>query len=170
VASIGFALDEPRFHRVGENFFEDTQMALSHLAVRGCRRVGVVLGMDPKQHMVEHVLGAWAGWCVREHLTFPEPLVCNPLREADVKAWFKREKPDGIVSNIHLRNWIPKRAKCCRIGFISEEEGVPGVVPDLEAIGSAAVDMVVAQILRTEKGVPRERKTMLLSGILREGA
>jgi DNA-binding LacI/PurR family transcriptional regulator len=169
VSSIGFALDEPRFHRVGENFFEDTQMALNRLAVRGCQRVGVVLGMDPKQHMVEHVLGAWAGWCVRERLSLPEPLVRNPLEEADVKDWFKREKPDGIVSNINLRTWVPKRVKGCRIGIISEEEGVPGVVPDLEAIGSAAVDMVVAQLLRNETGVPRERKTMLLSGILREG-
>ncbi|MCC5847398.1 MAG: LacI family DNA-binding transcriptional regulator [Verrucomicrobia bacterium] len=170
VASIGFALDEPRFHRVGENFFEDTQLALNRLAVRGCSRVGVVLGMDPKQHMVEHVLGAWAGWCVQERLTLPEPLVCTPLREVDVKDWFKSEKPDGIVSNVDLRDWIPKKVKGFRVGFFFEEDELPGVVPDLEAIGSAAVDMVVAQILRTETGVPRERKTMLLSGLLREEA
>ena len=168
VASLGFALEEPRFHRVGENFFEDTQLALERLAIRGCRRVGVVLGMDPKQHMVEHVLGAWAGWCVRERMPIPEPLVCTPLREVDVKDWFEREKPDGIVGNVDLRKWVPRRVKRVRVGLFSGEEVIPGVVPDLAAIGSAVVDMVVAQILRNEKGVPRERKTMLLSGILRE--
>lgn len=170
VASIGFALDEPRFHRVGENFFEDTQVALDRLATRGCRRVGIVLGMDPKQHMVEHVLGAWAGWCVRERLPMPAPLVCTPLQASDVKDWFKREKPDGILSNVGLRDWVPKKIKQFRVGLISGGGGFPAVVPDLEAIGSAAVDMVVAQILRSETGVPRGRKTMLLSGLLVEDA
>lgn len=170
VASIGFALESPRFHRVGENFFEDTQIALNRLAVRGCRRVGVVLSMDPKQHMVEHVLGAWAGWCVRERMPMPEPLVCSPLREVDVKEWYKREKPDGIVSNVNIQNWLPQKVKHFLVGLFSGDDGIPGVESDLEAIGSAAVDMVVAQILRNESGVPGERKTMLLSGVLREDA
>lgn len=168
VASIGFALETPRFHRVGENFFEDTQTALNRLAAQGCRRIGVVLSMDPKQHMVEHVVGAWAGWCVRERMSMPETLVCTPLLEADVNDWYTREKPDGIVSNLNLQSWLPKKVKQFRVGLFSGEDGVPGVESDLESIGSAAVDMVVAQILRNETGAPQERKTMLLSGLLRE--
>lgn len=170
VASIGFALESPRFHRVGENFFEDTQTALTRLSARGCRRIGVVLSMDPKQHMVEHVLGAWAGWCVRERMPMPAPLVCTPLRQTDVRDWCKREKPEGIVSNQDLRQWVPKTVKHFRVGLFAEDSGVPGIIPDLHAIGSAAVDMVVAQILRNETGAPAERKTMLLSGQLREAS
>lgn len=168
VTAIGFSLEEPHCPRVGENFFEDTLLVLQRLQSRGCGRVGVVLEMDPGQHMVEHVVGAWAGWCVKNQKPLLPPLVGIPLKDSDLKKWFKQEKPDGLVTNIHPPSWFPRRLKCYRIGLISDASQTPGVLPDLEGMGATAVDMVASQILSFQKEKLTTRKSMLLSGRLAE--
>jgi len=74
--------------------------------------------------------------------------------------------PDD-VAHVRLDNMDPKRSHLYDWGF----SGIwtPGIDQNPELIGSAAIDMVVAQIHRQEKGVPPHQKMMLIKGVWRGG-
>lgn len=169
VTAIGYSVEEPTLHRVAENFFEDATLALRHLAAAGCERIGVAMSMDPRQHMVDHVRGAYAGDRLARDRPLLPLLISESLSDAKIRQWARETKVQGVLSNVDLADALAKRVRLAQIGFSGFRESSSGVRANLPAIGAAAVDMVVAQIHRNERGVPGERKTMLLSGYWREG-
>lgn len=161
--TIGTSLQEPVMYRVAPNHFRGCILAFEQLRKRGLRRIGIALNPE----MNERVEGKWLGaflFCQQRLPTDQRvmPLIAPPGdRDAFVR-WLRHEEPDGILvaeeaSLQELRTVSGTRSKRPMIGWLLRTAPNPGdrsLDERHEQMGSVAVEMVVAQIHRNERGHP----------------
>lgn len=177
-ATIGYTLELPRISRTVHDHAGAVELACARLAERGYRRVGLVMS----EVMHRRVRGRWlAGWvCAQEDMaSAPRPLVSARVGERVVfDAWLKAERPDAILTC----EWGAVEAHLARRGLVAARD--LGVV-DLQKlaaesphaavdqcnreVGAAAVDILLAQMGRHERGEPAVPKTVLVPGRWVEG-
>jgi len=189
VTAIGFSLKKPLLNSVDAAHFENLSLALAKIRKRKYKRVGLIESSGTDMRMAH----SWTGAFLVDQLAQPEAnrvplLLQNEVTQEDFVQWFRRHQPEVVISNelpiiqwlnemglklpedvahVRLDNMDPKRVHLYDWGFSGT--WTPGIDQLPELIGSAAVDMVVAQIHRQEKGVPLYQKMMLIKGEWREG-
>ena len=168
--AIGFSLENPILHRVTCHHFNTMMLALQRLKEMGYQRFG--LAMRPE--LDAKVNYGWSSAFLSFHFQQnqgSEPLVLYMQKDGskqhpkkEVQAWYKANKPEVILSSdrsvcTHMQNIglkIPQK-----VGFVSldwsaaKKNPMAGVDQKGELIGSGAVDMVIAQLGRTEHGLPQ---------------
>ena len=100
------------------------------------------------------------------------PFVSADWSERTFNRWFKRHRPDAVVSSTtEPLQWL--RAAGLRVpgdvGFASlflahAARGCSGFDQNFEQIAAAAVDAVIAQLHRNERGVPKSPQVVLVEG------
>jgi LacI family transcriptional regulator len=176
--TIGTSLHQPVMHRVASNLFQGSRLACRKLRERGFRRVGLVLS----RAMHERVEGKWVGGYRAEQIDWPEE-DCLPVLFAEAgdegpfRAWHQRWKPDAVLlAELHVEKWLealgaarrraPVAAWLRRIASMPRQTFAIDTRPD--KMGAAAVELVVAQIHRNERGSPEIPHTLLLDGVWSE--
>jgi LacI family transcriptional regulator len=146
--------------------------ALERLAELGYRRPGLVLdaSRDTRLHY------RWsAGYCsFSSRLGRGEivPVLIEPqvTREAFV-AWFEAHRPDVIIGHrqVEIIGWLQEcdRRVPADVGFVqlnwTERTGPCAALDQQPAVlGAAAVDAVVAQLHRNERGLPEYPMTIMM--------
>ncbi|MBC8041592.1 MAG: LacI family DNA-binding transcriptional regulator [Opitutaceae bacterium] len=169
VAAIGQSLLTPVLHSAAPNYFRTIELGLERLVAAGRRRVGLALEPTLDERSRHQWLGAYLG-CQASAGGGPRPL----LRTADAKeflAWVREERLDAVMSadTQHLE-WlraagvaVPGRVAYVCFTRAAEMRGVAGVANNPAAIAAAAVDMVVAQLHRNERGVPAEPRVLQIA-------
>lgn len=177
-STIGYTLDSSRVSRVVHDHAGAAEMACARLAALGRERVGLVL----TEVMHRRVRGRWlAGWvCAQsEVLAAPRPLVLGALDGArEVAEWLAREKPDAVVTC----DWGAASAACRMSGlrpgrdidlvdlqWSAGGEARAGIDQCNSDVGAAAVEIILGQIGRHERGVPSIPKTVLIQGRWTDG-
>lgn len=175
--ALGYTLHKPDLHRVVPNYEQGMRLAWRKLIERGYRRPGFV---NTESHLAGTYYGRYGAFMAQAALhpkvdAIP-PLVFPCLPEgADIDrcmdmfwAWFRRHRPDvlifppwGILEKLGKMIKIPDEAG---VILADVESGWCQVKEDAAAIGSGAVDIVVAQIHRNETGVPANPKLMAING------
>jgi len=169
--TIGTSLHEPVMHRVSPNHFQGCTLAFERLREKGFRRIGLAL----TKAMNERVEGRWLGAfhaCQqslpkRDHVT---PLLVGKSDHAGMKKWLQRESPDAVLVAENLDWPAPGRSKAQRsaiplIAWLMPQIGSSGSVGlnlCQEQLGRVAVEMVVAQIHRNERGSPAIPHSVLI--------
>lgn len=177
-ATIGHTLDLPRISRTMHDHAGALEIACEKLAARGYRRVGLVLG----EILHKRVHGRWlAGWVCAQPDPFaaPRPLVSAHLDDPSVfDRWLSREKPDAIITcewntvSAHLdrlRLRAPADLGLVDLQWLPTDSPRAAVDQCNHEIGAAAVDVILAQINRHERGEPAIPKTILVPGRWVEG-
>lgn len=173
--TIGTSLHEPVMHRVASNLFQGSQLACRKLRERGFRRLGLVL--SPAIH--ERVESKWLGGFLAEQPGWPRgeclpPLLATENDRPRFEEWLKRHAPDVVLlAEPHVDEWIEAfRARTGRgpaVALLRRIEAIPRcpftVDTRPDKIGAAAVELVVAQIHRNERGSPQIPHTLLLDGV-----
>lgn len=176
--TIGTSLHQPVMHRVASNLFQGSQLACRKLRERGFRRIGLVLS----RAMHERVEGKWLGAYRSEQARWPEA-ECLPVLFAEATderrfaAWHKQFKPDAVLlAEPCVETWIgalggrAKRAPA--VTWLRRLESMPkntfAIDTRPDKMGVAAVELVVAQIHRNERGSPEIAHTLLLDGVWSE--
>jgi DNA-binding LacI/PurR family transcriptional regulator len=176
--TIGTSLHQPVMHRVASNLFQGSQLACLKLRERGFRRIGIVLG----RAMHKRVEGKWLGGYRAEQELWPEAeklpaLLADPEDGARFVAWQKQFKPDAILlADTHVEKWIEALAARGRrtpaVVWLRRIESMPkntfAIDTRPDKMGAAAVELVVAQIHRNERGSPDTPHTLLLDGVWSE--
>ncbi len=161
--TIGTSLHEPAMHRVSPNHFQGGALAFERVRAQGFRRIGLVL----TPAMNERVEGKWLGAFVAAQQSLPDaervsPLLAARHDTATLARWLRREGPDAVLvaeefpwSVAHRRNENSRRRM--RLAWLMQQDapadlGVVDYRP--EQLGRVAVEMVVAQIHRNERGSP----------------
>jgi len=172
-ATIGYTVKIPRISRTVHDHAGALELACTQLRARGYRRIGLVLS----ENMHHRVHGRWlAGWVCAHADPFdaPRPLVTRDLEKSPVfDRWLAHEKPDVIVTS----DWDEVLAHLKRLGLHAPED--TGLV-DLQGssttadraaidqcgreVGAGAVDIIIGQINRHERGAPTIPKTVLITG------
>lgn len=169
--TIGTSLHEPVMHRVAANLYQGCHLACCTLREKGFRRIGLVLSPS----MIERVEGRWLGAYLAEQTQWPTADRLPPLLltgGADqFYHWIDRHEPDVIlIAEPQIENWLAakKNNKLPTAWLRMLEhmrEDVMAIDTRPEKMGAAAVELVVGQIHRNERGSPEIPHTLLLDGV-----
>jgi LacI family transcriptional regulator len=175
-AATGYSLRTP-LHRACQHQYQEMFTALRHLEALGYRRPGLVLTEDSDHRTMQHWSAAF--FAAQRHWDESRrvpPLFTPDLNEQAFRAWFKAEGPDVVIAHkgakTIARDWLSAAgarvpATC---GFadldVDAETETPysGIRQNNEQVSAAAIDLVIGQLQRHERGLPKCPKIVLVEG------
>jgi LacI family transcriptional regulator len=172
-ATIGYSFEEAALHRASSDQFSSMLMALREIAALGYRRIGLAITREEDAHVGRR----WsAGMLVYQSEIAAEDRVPMLRTEGPLAGpfaeWFRAHQPDAVLglsaegvallAGIGVR--VPKDAGFASLGLTPADRDVAGVDQNDPLVGSAAIDLVDAQLRRNELGVPGDPKTVLVAG------
>lgn len=179
-ATVGYALWQPNLHRACHDNFSTMGRVLEELVRRGYRRIGFAAAVEDD----ERVNQAWHARLLVFQAARPRaervpPLLTREWNQATFLAWLKNAKPDVVLATraIHVIPWlakarirVPERLGVATVYWRHELPECSGYYQNFELLGAAAIDLIVAQLQRNERGLPATPNVVLLPGEWREGA
>lgn len=171
------SLTRPGLHRVAPNVFKNTLLALEELFRLGYRRIGYIDTDDSSHRSEGFGRGAYELFRATRLQDAPLPALTikNSLDPALVE-WFEIHRPDAIVTphaSPRLRLLKTHGTLMAACGYIvmdaAQDPNLTAIDVVPENIGSASVDLLIAQILRNETGLPVNAKLVLMDGRIRLG-
>lgn len=183
VVAFGYSMDIPPVHRITNHLSHSLLLALRKLGERGYRRIGVCMPSDANERVDDAWLSSHLLFCHRLPLAQRvRPLFTKQWNQDVFLQWLRRESPDAIVTGSYrtdgklVSDWIAEAGLRTPddIGFAllawSPEVGpIAGIDQDFEAVGAAAVDLLVEQLHQNERGIPKRQKVVLIEGSWRDG-
>ena len=169
--TVGTSLHEPVMHRVSPNHYQGAQLACVRLRAKGFRRIGLVLSWE----LNNRVEGKWLGAFLAEQQLWPSshrvrPLLVDEGGLTAYQRWLEHQNPDAVLlAEPHVAAWLGRSARKGKaslpfawLHLETSTEGVWHIDYHAERIGAAAVELVIGQIHRNERGSPTISHTLLL--------
>ena len=167
----------PSVHRVHPNHFNNMTRLLEHLLALGFQRVGFastapMLGRDRFSYF-----GAFHTFFRELHsdLDFIPPLQ-EAQKSEDLKAWYERYQPEVIIVSVGWLEGVIRAVlglsvpeDVSLVTLSAEYEALAGIVQKVDMIGVAAADLLMAHILRHDRGIPAFPKTVMIDGNWKDG-
>jgi LacI family transcriptional regulator len=176
VATIGYTMMRPGVHRATHNHLLGIRTALRQLQKLGYRRIGLALheSHDARvdynwstgfaKHLLSQRPAGRTTPFIRPNVTFTCP---------EFLKWFKKERPDAVLAGQDaVHDWmqrggirVPEDAGFAMLDVVRDDPNplkVAGIDQNSPAIGAAAVDLVVGQLNRNERGLPELPKITLV--------
>lgn len=176
--ALGNSVLSPRFHRVTHHQFHGMQLLLETLTRKGYRRIGLALDEETDEKVDRNWTSCMAGYHLRLPAKQRVPVFLSELRPTAISAWLKKHRPDVVVGHdglhVNLRRLglrVPQDISfACLSVLPGDKNSYAGVNQNWRMVGAAAVESVVAQIYRNERGIPENPKTIMLEGFWTDGA
>ncbi len=179
VASIGRSLVEPPTHYVMAHLYHIMARALAELDRRGYRRLGFLntramdLRFDHAPLLSFQMTRSESGDAIPKR----PAVFCDGWKTADYRKWLRETRPDAVVAVLpsiykkllEARAEIPNRIGFVTLSWTEARPECAGILHPWQAIGAGAVDLVVAQLHRNERGIPERPKAILFEGDWKEG-
>lgn len=175
---MDYCLSHPVLHTICPDHHGSLLRSVGRLWERGYRRIGLYV----RRASEARILFKWTAAFLGFHLTIPHetqvpPLIFDSPDREDFLRWFDRHRPDVIIGHhTDVIGWLADRGLRVPddVGFFNlntTQDPYPAAGLDLlpRQLGAAAVESVVAQIQRTERGVPAHAKTITLEGAWVDG-
>ncbi|AHF94490.1 hypothetical protein OPIT5_17560 [Opitutaceae bacterium TAV5] len=175
VAKIGLAEWPVRFHLSAHNHFMGMTLAMRALAAAGFRRPAALV----RKHVHDLNLGAYEAAFLQNHPCRGTQkgrrlaerlflLMADPRSLEGVKEWLLREEPDVLLCS-DIAPWpASMESRMPRVRWASllrsAETGGAGVEQEYAQVAANAVDLVMEQLNRNERGIPSIPKTLLTNG------
>lgn len=176
-AIVGNTEWRPALHRAGHYHYRSMWRVLERLRAEGCIRPAAILsrsiharihGMQMAAFLANHPGPSEAARLVQFAL---------PGNPAGLRAWRRDAAPDALIvgwpvdakERDMLIKFLPANRRVVTLDW--QPRGcVQGMDACNDMIAASAVDLVIAQLHRNERGVPAHPTTLLLDGIWREAA
>jgi DNA-binding LacI/PurR family transcriptional regulator len=170
----GLTVQYPPVHRIVSSHYEDMHLVLTELASRCYRRIGLVLG----EALSARVDRAWlASFLLHQNDTPPEnripALIARPgIEKNGFAQWFDSFQPDVVLfSEQPVVQWlkqrgtqVPQNVGLVHLDWSRSVAPLAGLDSDPEAIGVAAIDLLVGQLQASEFGIPKHEKIIAVRG------
>ncbi len=178
--SIGMHLPRPDLHFASNDQFSTAQNAVANLARLGYRRPGLVL--DPARDAV--IEYRFAGGFLTGQRLFPakDRIPQLELVKPDIRLferWLDKHSPDAILTiHVEVREWlerlgrkVPEDIGLAHLDLTDSEEhkGWSGMDQKNNVAGAAAIDLLVAQIHRSEQGIPEFSRSIQIESAWVDG-
>lgn len=175
---IGFHLEHPPLHRACVDGFANMVLAMRKLKAAGYRRIGLCL-TKTLDVVINHVwVGSYLGFQreVPSEDRLPPYISGHPDRES-LTRWYDQYSPEVIIQCqkvireclYQLPYDIANEVGIVDLNVNGPDDAMTGIDQDLETVGAVAVEQVIAQLYRNERGIPEKRQTVLVPGVWREG-
>ena len=158
-----YIIERPALHCVCCNHYRSTTALCARLAERGYRRPGLFLdrGRDERtQHRFSAAFRSFQETTAGiEHV----PLLVTPARQREeFKAWFKKHKPDVVLSHFtEVIDWmeecgarVPQTHGFVSLNLLYKTRPCAGLDQQPRELGARAAELLIAQLQRNESGVP----------------
>lgn len=176
-AIIGTTEISPVLNRSAHHHYRSVWLTLERLRREGFNRPAAILSRNVQDRIHSMQLAAFLTnhphpGLARSAVRFSEPDAFGGLGP-----WLRRLRPDALVLGWQLdgkqadtlRALGPRLQRMVTLDW--HPHGVlPGIDPCNEAIAAQAVDLVIAQLHRSELGRPAQPTTLLTDGVWREPA
>lgn len=174
--AIGFSLQEPPLHRVAHDHFASMVMALQRIHEQGYRRVGLAMNPAHDQRVARH----WtAAYLAEQKVRGGSALeICDDPHDAGrLAAWFRRTRPEVVVSDMLGVAWeleragfkVPQKFAFVHLNLPHDGQELAGIDQHSQRVGATAVKHLVAALHQNETGLPRLPATTLVRGEWIEG-
>ncbi len=175
---LGLHARNPDLHFSSADHHFCTLLAMEKLVEKGFERIGLAIHAGVNVETEYRFVGGY----VVSHLKYPKlqqvPIHFN--HEADragFLGWFEHHRPQAIISlQVEMLRWlrdanhrVPTDVSLVHLDT-EVAEGWAGVRQRREERAISAVDVVVAQINRNEKGSPPCQRSTMIEGIWEPGA
>ena len=171
--AMTYSIVEPHVHRVVTHHFDNAVRTFALLEQRGLRRIGLAMTRDMEFRANHSYSGAY--WRVAEtRNTRSVPIIfLDATSPKEIRSWFATHRPHAVVvANAHqVRDFLlPALGKTERERTIfvtldyEPAGGIPGMDQLFEMIGSHAIDALVAQLHRNERGLPEHPTITMVEG------
>ncbi len=177
--AMDYCLSAPFLHTVLPDHHRSMMTAMDHLAGMGYRRPGLMVeGWRDARLKYRWSAGFYGACLARFGVTAVPVLTASPLDREAFLAWFGRHRPDVVLAHAQreVKSWLRELGLSVPrdVGFTAlnaVERTGPSAALDLQPdlLGAAAVESVVAQVQRNERGVPAAPKTITIGARWLEG-
>lgn len=176
--SLGYSLASPALHVVCPHQYRAMKLATRRLGELGYQRIGlVVLGIHDERADQNWTAGYLVVQQAMPAARRLPPLVPARWDEALFVAWFRKHRPDAIVTKSfevlaalrRLGCQVPRDVGVAFITFPHPGGELSGVDENAVETGIAAVDFLAGMIHRNERGVPANPQRLLIEGVWVEG-
>ncbi|MCC6356545.1 MAG: LacI family DNA-binding transcriptional regulator [Verrucomicrobiae bacterium] len=177
-ATIGYSVVRPRLHRAAYHQMQSLSLGVRHLMKMGHERIGMAVPAETDARsdhawtasflMLRHQFAAHGRWGM---------LVTDDWHEAVFREWFQRWRPEVVLSSdLNAMQWlgrmglrVPTDAGFVHLEWGQDEADCAGIRQNARMVGAAAVDLVVEQLERNERGLPDHPKVVLVGGDWMDG-
>lgn len=160
---MDYYIERPALVCISSDHFRSMMMALQRLYDLGYRRPGVTI----LSHQDERLHHRWEGAYLvfQQHHPVPNPvppLIADAIDQKNFSAWFRRHKPDVVLSHfVESIDWmkackarVPKTHGFFCLNLAHADRPCAGLDQAPSQIGLRAAELVIAQLHRNERGVP----------------
>lgn len=180
VVAIGYTLQSPRVDRIGFDHAENLSRLFHSLKLRNYERVGLALRSDFDDRITHLPTAGYLRFQFELSLEDPLPIHIEKdnWNKASFFKWFDLHKPDCVITvGNEVGNWlasenvkIPEDVGVFSIwGEVEEQPQVHSHFNvSLELLSKTAVDVISDQLNSNSRGVPQQRRSILISGELVE--
>jgi LacI family transcriptional regulator len=180
ISAIGYSLASPVVNRATHDHTLGMELAFDQLLKRNISRIGLVCS----HAMHVQVEGRWmAGYLLaQQHIPAGNripPLVLDDFKNAQAfDQWFDKHRPEALITaevqelSLHLQRRglsVPKDVSVIHLDASDSDPTYAGITQRRKEVGAAAFDLLLGQLHRHERGVPIQRKTVMLEGAWVEG-
>jgi DNA-binding LacI/PurR family transcriptional regulator len=171
-AAIGYTLASPALHRACHHQYRGMRLALEQLSSLGYRRIGFLIPPELSRRVDENWLAAFITYR-HLHPEFHLSLFHQALRDPQqLGRWIRTGKlevcispaVDGARSVLAAGLRIPDDVAYVSLAWNAAIPNYAGVDQRSVDVGAAAVDLIVAQLQRNERGIPSLPRTLLIEG------
>jgi Transcriptional regulators len=178
LAMIEHTFIEPRLHKVCNDEFSTIGRMIQRLLDHGFARIGIAMQSRADDHANHFWL---AGYQTYQSLTSPANriphLITADWTRAKFLSWHRRHRPEAIITiGEEVLTWlkeagvrIPEEVSCATLYWRQTRNYLSGFYQNHELMAAAAVDLVVGQLNRNERGLPASEKTTLIQAVWRDG-
>lgn len=168
-ATIGYGPMAERLHRASHDHFDAMRIALSKLSSAGHKRIAALV--DP---VIDNFVQRKYSAAFMAHA----PIGTDGLWDRDQKdpapiaKWWKAGRFDALIVHNDLAPELRARLNIPSSSIVSlhwlAESGVAGMDQTPERVAEAAIDIIMGQLMRNEKGLPAHPRTLLVPGEWRD--
>lgn len=175
--AIGYSLLRPNLHRASTHHFHGMLTSVRELRRMGYRKIGFCVFEETSKRVDEQWL---AGFLLCQKLLADVTLsyfVFDDRSLARVPAWCRKEKLEVVIGAdpsvlevLKQSGLFPGKIDYASGSWDDTQPEIAGLDQRPEEIGAVAVDLVVAQLQRGERGLPRVPFTTMVEGLWRTGS
>lgn len=173
-AVIGNSEFHPPLHRAGHYHYRSMWTALERLKAAGRHRPVAILH-EPHHRRIH---GVHQAAFVANHPNPGKALAMSrfgfPSTQGEFEAWLQKHRADSVITVVrpspeHL-GWLRKPERALMpVTLSTPDRNLAGIDMREDLIAASAVELVVAQLHRNERGAPANPTALLLEGEWRDG-
>jgi LacI family transcriptional regulator len=159
-----YVIERPPLHCVCCNHYRSMVALLARLHERGYRRPGLFLERGRDERTQRRFSAAFRSYQESEHAAEKIPLLMaeGEHRKDEFMTWYRRHKPDVVIGHFtEAIDWMeaagatfPETGSFVSLNVLYKTRPCAGLDQQPRELGARAVELLIAQLQRNERGVP----------------